>query len=187
MSEVIVKKIGKETNKTDMFKVHIQKIVFQTLGVKISKEKAWELFKAIQHGTVEFVINIEGGSKKLPLAGVGTFEILETKPRGSKAGLDPQGNPIPGAEVWPCVPRFRFYPSVTIDNLVEHSYGLGNHNFKEEDIKHYGLFASEEVAEEPKTVKEVKASKAEVVEETTEVVEEGAEEFEEISFDDDIL
>ena len=131
----------KERGKTDVFKEHVQKIIFQTLGVKVSKEVAWNLFKAIQHGTVEFVINIEGENKKLPLAGVGTFEILETKPRGSKAGLDPEGNSIEGAIPWPCVPRFRFYPSVTIDNLVEYSYGLGEHEINEDEIKHYGLYA----------------------------------------------
>ena len=142
---------AKERSKTDVFKEHIQKIVFNSLGVKVSKDKAWDLFKSTMHGTVEFVLNIQEGTdaegnktgKKLPLSGVGTFEILETKPRGSKAGLDPEGNPIEGAEVWPCVPRFRFYPSSTIDNLCEFKYGLGNHEIEE---KHYGIFAPVEEA-----------------------------------------
>lgn len=134
----------KELTKTDAYKVHLQKIIHQELGIKVSRDKAWGLFKAIIHGTVEHVINLEGAEKKLPLAGVGTFEILETKPRGSKAGLDKDGNPIEGAEAWPCVPRFRFYPSSVIDNLVEFSYGLGDHDI---EVKHYGVYKTEEAVE----------------------------------------
>ena len=156
--EVKVTKEPKEMSKTDAYKVHVQKIIFQELGVKVSRDKAWSLFKAIIHGTVEHVLNID--KKKLPLAGIGTFEILDTKPRGSKAGLDKEGNPIEGAEAWPCVPRFRFYTSSVIDNVVEHSYGLGNHDIEE---KHYGIYkvedgkaeaAVEEVAEEVAPVEE---------------------------------
>jgi hypothetical protein len=141
-----------ERSKTEVFKEHLQKVIYQTLGIKVSKSKAWDLFKATTHGTVEFVLNLptttneegEESAKKLPLAGVGTFEILETKPRGSKAGLDKDGNPMDGVTPWPCVPRFRFYPSSTIDNLCEYKYGLGNHEITE---KHYGLFVEDEAVE----------------------------------------
>lgn len=159
----------KERSKTDLYKEHIQKIIFQTLGVKVSKDKAWSLFKNVIHGTEEFVLNIESttdeegkkSGKKLPLAGVGTFCILETKPRGSKAGLDKDGNPIEGAKVWDCVPRFRFYPSSVTDKMIEQVYGLADHGV---EIEHYGLYASEQVVEEePKSEKKT-AKKAEVKE-----------------------
>lgn len=143
MSEVKATEVEKkELSKTDAYKVHIQKIIFQELGVKVSRDKAWSLFKAIIHGTVEHVLHIE--DKKLPLAGVGTFEVLETKPRGSKAGLDKDGNAIEGVEAWPCVPRFRFYPSSVVDNLVEYSYGLGDHQVEE---KHYGIYKTEDAVQ----------------------------------------
>lgn len=128
------------SDKTDLFKQHIQRIIYQKLGVKVSKDKAWDLFKAMIHGTVEHVIHLD--DKKLSLSGVGSFEILETSPRGSKAGLDKDNNPIEGAEVWSCVPRFRFYPSSTIHARVEKSYGLGNHDDLKE--QHYGLYSEEE-------------------------------------------
>lgn len=133
-------------SKTEVFKEHLQLIIYQQTGKKVSKSKAWEIFKAITHGTVEFVLNLpketEEDERKLPLAGVGTFQILETSPRGSKAGLDKDGNPIEGATPWPCVPRFRFYPSSTIDTLCEFKYGLGDHEVTE---KHYGLFTEDAV------------------------------------------
>lgn len=151
---------GKDRSKTDVYKEHLQKIIFQQLGVKVSKDKAWSLFKAVMHGTTEFVLAIEpevveakeeGGEeknkgRKLPLAGVGTFCILETKPRGSKAGLDKDGNPIEGAKVWPCVPRFRFYPSSVTDKRIEQEYGLAEHGV---EIEHYGIFVDGDAAPAP--------------------------------------
>lgn len=143
----------KQPSKTDTYKQHLQKIIYNQLGVKVSKDKAWGLFKDIIAGTVEFTLKQE--DKKLPLAGVGTFEIMETKPRGSKAGLDKEGNPIEGAEAWPCVPRFKFYPSSITDKIVEHAYGLGGHEDIEE--KHYGIYAPEAVVEEKSEKAENKA------------------------------
>lgn len=157
MSEVKETVEKKELSKTDAYKVHLQKIIFQELGVKVSRDKAWSLFKGVIHGTVEHVLHID--DKKLPLAGVGTFEILETKPRGSKAGLDKDGNVIEGAEAWPCVPRFRFYPSSVVDNLVEHSYGLGDHEI---DEKHYGIY-KEDITDAVETPKKVATEKKEEV------------------------
>ena len=55
--------------------------------------------------------------------------------------MDKEGNPIEGAYIWPCVPRFRFYPSTTIDALCEYRYGFGDHEIEE---KHYGLYKSED-------------------------------------------
>lgn len=141
----------KKVSKTDLYKQHLQRIIYQQLGVKVSKDKAWQLFKGVQKGTLEFVTKLE--DHKLPLAGIGTYEIIETKPRGSKAGLDKDGKPIEGAKPWPCVPRYRFYPSSVIDDLVEKAYGLGDHDDVKEE--HYGLYVEandsvpEESTEEP--------------------------------------
>lgn len=162
----------KDRSKTEVFKEHLQLIIFQQTGKKVSKSKAWEMFKAIVHGTVEFTLNLPKESdedeRKLPLAGVGTFQILETSPRGSKAGLDKEGNPIEGATPWPCVPRFRFYPSSTIDTLCEFKYGLGGHEVNE---KHYGLFTEDAV--EPDDANE--ADEASATEEVAESAETASE------------
>lgn len=127
-----------KTSKTEVLKRHVQAIIQQTLDVKVSKGKAWDLFKALIHGSVELTLAVEG--KSIPLAGVGTFQVLETKPRGLKAGLDKEGNPIEGAKVWPTVPRFRFYPSTNIDKGLEQKYGLADHGITE---THYGLFCDD--------------------------------------------
>lgn len=145
----------KEQSKTDKFKEHLQKIFKDTAGIKISKATAWDLFKEIILGTVEFVENQplekaeEGdedslGVRRLPLAGVGAFEVLNVKPRATKAGLrkDEQGNWVrdESLKVWPYVPRFRFRPSSKISERLEKVFGLAEHDI---EINHYGLFAQE--------------------------------------------
>ena len=142
---VVEQVVEKKVSKTDIFKQHLQKIIFQELGVKVSKEKAWNAFKAIQYGTVEHVLHLE--DKRLSLAGIGAFEILESKSRGQKAGLDKEGNPIEGAEVWPCVPRYKIYPSSVVSAMVEKAYGLGHHDDLED--KHYGIYREDTVEETP--------------------------------------
>lgn len=149
----------KEPSKTDKFKEHLQKIIKDTTGNKVSKQTAWDLFKNLIAGTVEFVENQplekaeaeEGaeealGARTLPLAGVGRFEILNVKPRASKAGLKKNENGEwvrdESLKVWPFVPRFRFRPSSKISDRLEKVFGLADH----EDVKieHYGLFKTEE-------------------------------------------
>jgi len=136
--------------KTDLYKEHLQAIVKQETGQKVSKETAWNLFKAVIHGTVQFTTKQEDNA--LALAGVGKFEVLMTKPRGSKAGLDKEGNPIEGANVWEIVPRYRFYPSVAINRVVEAAYGLNEEPVAMID---YGIFRSEDAVKDT-SVKEKK-------------------------------
>lgn len=151
---------AKEQSKTDAFKEHLQKIIKATAGVKVSKATAWNLFKDIILGTVEFTENQplekaeEGdeeslGVRRLPLAGVGAFEVLNVKPRASKAGLkkNEAGEWVrdESLKVWPYVPRFRFRPSSKISERLEKVFGLAEHDI---EIAHYGKFASDE-AEAP--------------------------------------
>lgn len=140
------------SEKTELFKQHIQKIIYQQLGVKVSKDKAWNLFKATELGTIQFVLKQD--DKKLALSGIANFEVLETKPRGSKAGLDKDGNPVDGAKVWPCVPRFRMYPSSVVDKLVEKAYGLGDHD--DVELKDYGIYVEGDALAEKTSKKEDK-------------------------------
>jgi hypothetical protein len=141
---------AKELSKTDLFKAHLQKIVKDVTGNRISKSAAWDLFKDIIAGTVEFVENqplekADGednlGTRRLPLAGVGSFEILNVKPRGTKAGLrkNEAGEWVPdeSLKVWDYVPRFRFYASSKISERLEQVFGLEDHGA---EIKHYGLY-----------------------------------------------
>lgn len=155
------------SGKTVMFKEHIQKIIYQQTGFEVSKDKAWNLFKAIIHGTVQFVLkqdrvvpqdaNFEEQSyetRTLSLAGVGKFSILESKARGKKAGLDADGNKIDGVEPWETVPRFRFRPSSMIERVVNAFYGHAEEGYKETN---YGIYA----ADEPVTAEENPAEKKE--------------------------
>ena len=103
-------------SKTDNFKEHVQKIVSDTLEVEVSKEKAWKLFKNLERGTMQFVAVDE--DNRLPIAGVGIYEIVFSKPTGKKAGMvkDENGNEIkdPTLEVWNYVPRYKVRPSSTV-------------------------------------------------------------------------
>lgn len=153
-------------DKTDLFKKHLQSIIKNRLGERYSKKDSWELFKSIIHGTVEFVSELE--DNRLPLAGVGIFEILKTKPRGRKK-----------EEGWEFVPRYKFYPSVKINNYLEQIFEFDNHNL--DDYGGYGLFnediQEEEIEEEDKQEEEIQE---EIVEE--EDIEEDKQE-EDIMFD----
>lgn len=117
--------MGRE--ETDYFKDHIQAIVSQRLQMKVSKQDSWGLFKDIIHGTVEFTYNLP--EMRVPLSRVGIFEVLKSTPSGRKKD-----------ENWEYVPKFRFYPSETIDNLLEQVLDFEEHGV---DVEHYGVFSSE--------------------------------------------
>ena len=168
-------------NKTQLFKKHIQMIIQQVTGKKVSQDKAWELFKAIQLGTVEFVNNIEveKNAKTLSLAGVGKFQVRETEPTGKKAGMvkveDEQGNTVEQRDidlpVWDVVPRFKFKPSSAIENLLYSMYGCPG--YEDVVVKHHGIFTPEPEAEVEGEVEEVQVEEVveAEVEEAVEVIE----------------
>ena len=56
------------------FKAHLQALVKDRLGIKVSKETAWALFKDVIFGTVQFTVNtsdkflsLSGDSEELKL------------------------------------------------------------------------------------------------------------------------
>ena len=87
---------------TDEFKDGLQQIL-AARGVKVSKQSAWDIFKDIINGTVDFCIK----HGKLSLAGIGVFRLLKSQPRAGKVG------------VYKFVPRFRFAPSTRINKYLE--------------------------------------------------------------------
>lgn len=138
-----------KTNRTTLFKEHLQKIVQEKLNVKISRDKAWDLFKSIINGTVEFVLR--DAEQTLPLSGIGKFMIRKSKPR---AQLDEAGNPVPAPE-GTFIPRFRFYPSSRIQDLVKQAATDDNAS-----VPRTGLFVegiAENFEEDPETVLDVEA------------------------------
>ena len=116
-------------SKTERFKEHVQKIVSDTLGVEVSKEKAWNLFKNIERGTMQFVALDE--DNRLPIAGVGTYEIVFSKPTGKRAGFvkDENGNEVkdPTLEVWNYIPRYKVRTSSTIENELYNIFKCPGH------------------------------------------------------------
>lgn len=88
------------------FSEEIQKVITEETGTKISKEAAWELYKAIYNKTVDLAI--EGD---VSLAGVGKFVVQRTKPRGEKVGK---------VEF---VPRFKVRASSRINAYLEEKLG----------------------------------------------------------------
>lgn len=96
------------------------------LGIKISKEKAWDLFKAsldipfdtilanyVAQGSPELVKGETVDSLVLSLAGVGRFEIITASARKSKHDAG-----------YIVDPRARIYLSTAIQNHVYESLGL---------------------------------------------------------------
>lgn len=115
------------TEKTELFKAHLQDIFEEYTGQKLSKATAWSLWKALQRGTLRFVLEQE--DKKLSLAGIGKFQVMYSSPKNE------QDKPIP---------RFKYYPSTSLKKAV-----LKYHGFEVEGevpSLDEGLFAPEEPA-----------------------------------------
>lgn len=89
---------------TNSFKEKLQAIL-AAFGLKVSKQTAWDIFKAIITGTVDFVVKTD--NYKLPLSGIGVFKILQSKPRGKRVGI------------YKFVPRFRFVASSRVYEQIE--------------------------------------------------------------------
>lgn len=90
-------------SRTELFQLNLQATINESLNVKISRKAAWELFKGIVSCTVGDVVQ----NGRLPLQGVGTFEIKEARPRKSKVFTHK------------IVPRFRFRPGTKINDFLE--------------------------------------------------------------------
>lgn len=115
--------------KTDAFKQHLQVMIKDRLDVKVSKETAWSMFKDFMHGTQQFVVSQE--DKRLPLAGVGSFEVISIRARGKKkeeTGLD-------------TLAKFRFYPSSTMHTATDYYMGVSE---LPEDLVGLGLYNMED-------------------------------------------
>lgn len=124
---------------TEVVKRHIQLIIKDTLGVNVSKQKAWELYKDIMWGMAELTTVID--QHNIPLAGVGKYKINHSKPRGAKAGLDKNGKPFPGMKAWDYVPHFKFYPSTAVKTYIEQLLGFEE---LESSLKFHGILVSED-------------------------------------------
>lgn len=102
---------------TEAFQVRLQEVATDVLGEKISRAKAWDLFKAYTAAVVRHCVELDplpNGIKKLPLSGIGTFFITWGKARQ-----------IPGKESSLVealkdtgIPRFRWKPSERIRTYV---------------------------------------------------------------------
>lgn len=161
-------------SKVDHFKRHVQLILEDELGVTVSQQKAWDIYKQITKGLVEFTV--KSGDHELSIAGIGKYRIHHSEPRGLKAGLDKNGNKIPGAKVWEYVPRFKYTPSTAITNFIYDALKLEP---SDEVYVPIGIFRSQEekdkqIVEELKNLKyeEKKSKKEETATETKTTVEE---------------
>ena len=67
------------STRTENFKNVLQEEYSQILGVRISKERSWFLFKATIAALVQGVIDDE--EHKLPFSGIGTFYLRFSPPR----------------------------------------------------------------------------------------------------------
>jgi len=98
------------STKTDAFKQKLQKEFGEVLGTKISKDKAWALYKAGMATVVDFVVDDK--DLCLALSGVGKFEVLKKQPRKVQGRTPKLEGKIP------FLPLFRFRPSERIKNYL---------------------------------------------------------------------
>lgn len=81
----------KVRTKTEDFKARLQAVLAEKFGIKVSKQKAWDIFKAMAKAPFETVLAnydaagrpaIHYGEKhkelELPLAGIGTYAVITT-------------------------------------------------------------------------------------------------------------
>lgn len=115
--------------RTQAFKAHLQAMIKDRLDVKVSRETAWNMFKDMMFGTLQFVVCQE--DKRLPLSGVGTFEVIKAGARGKKK-----------EEGVNFVPKYRFYPSTTIEKLV--CDFMGQTEGIPEEVKFLGSYNTED-------------------------------------------
>lgn len=142
-------------SKVDYFKRHVQLILEDELGVSVSQQKAWDIYKQITKGLVEFTV--KSGDHELSISGIGKYRIHHSEPRGVKAGLDKDGKKIPGAKVWEYVPRFKYTPSTAIMNFI---YDVLKLEPSDEVYVPIGIFRSQE-EKDKKIVDELKKLKYE--------------------------
>jgi len=95
---------------TKAFQDELARVASETLGVKVSRAKAWALYKNTTNATVEFVANQK--DTKLSLAGIGRFYINKSKPRGMHGKKPALEGKVP------FIPHFRWRPSDTIKNKL---------------------------------------------------------------------
>ena len=136
--------MAKEQTKTQQFQSHIQEIISQVTGKKVSRDVAWKLYKALINGSVEFTLNQPEdakGNRVVSLAGIGKYTVTKSEPRGAKAGVDKDGNPIEGAVPWEFVPRVKFSFSSAIRSKVEGHFGYGDNP---EEWPASGIYKSEQ-------------------------------------------
>lgn len=97
-----------QREKTAEFKKYLRIIYSKILEEEISEFTAWKLYNASIAHTVSFVSDME--DNRLPLNGIGIFEVQKTKHRnamdGTPSKLEQDGVPF--------VPKFKFYPSTRI-------------------------------------------------------------------------
>lgn len=118
--------------KTAAFKAHLQAMLQARLGTKVSKEMAWTIYKDLAFGTLQFVVSQE--DKRLPLSGLGTYEIIKAGARGKKRE---------DGKLY--TPKYRFYPSTTVDAMVTGFMGEGD---IPEGVKFLGLYDKEDALDQ---------------------------------------
>lgn len=111
----------KVRSKTEEFKIALQAKVTEVLGEKVSKQKAWDLFKELTKTPFSFILaNYEEAGKpeivpgcklkelEVPLAGVGTFKVI---PVGKNEKFSVKG---------------RWYISSAIDRAIKERLGFAD-------------------------------------------------------------
>lgn len=108
------------------FQETLVKAVAESTGLNVSKQKAWDMYKAMINASVDFTLVQpkvceagETGTAKtriVSLAGVGKWAVTERKPVPNPDKPSPK-------DKWDVIPNIKFYPSSKLRAMVETAYG----------------------------------------------------------------
>ncbi len=113
------------------FKEFNTKEINNFLGVNFTEEEAWSLFRFMYRIPLRFLVSVpeedlidNDGHLSVPLPSVGRFRIMATQPQGRKLEL---------VDKDASYPRYKFYPSASIESEVESVYNIAD----EEGLRRY--------------------------------------------------
>lgn len=105
-----------EMTRTEKFQVALQSAFSEILGKKISRDQAWKLFKESFDTSVNFLVL--DAENRLPLSGIGTFEIRKSKPRPPVSGAPSK------LAKYETIPHLKFKPSSRYRDFLFAKFGI---------------------------------------------------------------
>ncbi len=105
------------------FRKYLTEVISELIGISLNERTALTIFKVITRTPMRFLMTLEEesfdklGERSLALSSVGRFKIINTVPHGKKCEIVGESGKYP---------RYKFYPSLSLEAEVEILNGLEN-------------------------------------------------------------